>query len=297
ARYGQEFAEKLCAANNFPPAVSIAVNTLKTTADKLKDELDSEGIKVSKGILEDILIISKTDDISRTKAFRNGHFHVMDTASAAAVCALSPSPGEKILDICAAPGGKSLLSAYKMQNKGHILSCDISETKLSLLKSSAKRLGAEIIDVCARDALIPAENERESYDRVLADLPCSGLGLLRKKPDIRLKKTAEDIPALAKLQRDILAVAQSYVRPGGELIYSTCTLSSLENELNVVWFLENFDFEEISLRSRLPESFFNKDRPECMHGIELFPHLDGTDGFYIAAFRKKDSAKRGCSNE
>lgn len=284
--YGAEFTERLCAANNTPPKITVAANTLLCSRDELKENFEFAGGRVEESdVFPNILRISAAADISRTESFKKGLFHVMDEASAAAVFALNPGAGERILDICAAPGGKSLLAAQLMGDKGEVHSRDISGIKLEMLEDAADRLKIHIIRTEERDGTIPYEEDFGAFDAVLVDAPCSGLGLLRKKPDIRLKKNAEDVKALRELQRSILKTAAGYVKDGGRLIYSTCTLTKEENRENFLWFLENFPFEAVDLNGVLPEKLCGKS---AKYGYtELFPHIHGTDGFFISLAVKK----------
>lgn len=228
--------------------------------------------------------LSKTADIAKLKAFQQGKFHVQDESSITAVEALAPQPQEKILDMCAAPGGKSFLMAEKMQNKGSIYSCDIHEHKLELLQEGAERLGLSIIQTKKQDGRIFQEEQQESFDRVLVDAPCSGLGLIRKKPDIRLKKDGNTIDALLLIQKEILTQAAKYVKQNGILVYSTCTLCKKENEKNVEWFLQEHKNFELEL-PLLPQTLMTETQQKT---ITLYPHIHHTDGFFIARFRRKE---------
>ena len=286
--YGLKFTEDLCGADNTPPEVAAAVNTLLCGREELEGDFSAQGIKTERSkFFPNIIKLSGTADISKLESFRKGYFHIMDEASAAAVFALDPKPGERILDICAAPGGKSLLIGELMGNKGEIVSRDISGIKLEMLEDSADRLKIDIIRTEEKDASVLYEEDIEAFDRVLADAPCSGLGLLRKKPDIRLKKSKEDIEALVHIQREILKTASRYVKAGGRLVYSTCTLTKEENRENFLWFLENSpDFEPIDLGEVLPETMCGK---AGRYGYgELYPNIHGTDGFFVSAARRKD---------
>ena len=283
-QYDYDFVKELCRQNNMPPDVTIVVNSLCTTTEELKRELEKEGVSVKEGIYQNVLHLSKTADIAKLKAFQQGKFHVQDESSITAVEALAPQPQEKILDMCAAPGGKSFLMAEKMQNKGSIYSCDIHEHKLELLQEGAERLGLSIIQTKKQDGRIFQEEQQESFDRVLVDAPCSGLGLIRKKPDIRLKKDGNTIDALLLIQKEILTQAAKYVKQNGILVYSTCTLCKKENEKNVEWFLQehkNFELES----PLLPQTLMTETQQKT---ITLYPHIHHTDGFFIARFRRKE---------
>ncbi len=283
-QYDYDFVKELCRQNNMPPDVTIVVNSLCTTTEELKRELEKEGVSVKEGIYQNVLHLSKTADIAKLKAFQQGKFHVQDESSITAVEALAPQPQEKILDMCAAPGGKSFLMAEKMQNKGSIYSCDIHEHKLELLQEGAERLGLSIIQTKKQDGRIFQEEQQESFDRVLVDAPCSGLGLIRKKPDIRLKKDGNTIDALLLIQKEILTQAAKYVKQNGILVYSTCTLCKKENEKNVEWFLQEHKNFELEL-PLLPQTLMTETQQKT---ITLYPHIHHTDGFFIARFRRKE---------
>ncbi len=280
-QYDYDFVKELCRQNNMPPDVTIVVNSLCTTTEELKRELEKEGVSVKEGIYQNVLHLSKTADIAKLKAFQQGKFHVQDESSITAVEALAPQPQEKILDMCAAPGGKSFLMAEKMQNKGSIYSCDIHEHKLELLQEGAERLGLSIIQTKKQDGRIFQEEQQESFDRVLVDAPCSGL---RKKPDIRLKKDGNTIDALLLIQKEILTQAAKYVKQNGILVYSTCTLCKKENEKNVEWFLQEHKNFELEL-PLLPQTLMTETQQKT---ITLYPHIHHTDGFFIARFRRKE---------
>lgn len=287
AYYGYAETERLCACDNCSPDVTIRVNTLKTNPQNLRKTLEQAGVVVTEGkICKNALHLTKTMDLSRLEAFRAGLFHVQDESSQLAVRVLDPQRGEKILDMCAAPGGKSFTIAETMENTGSLLSCDVYEHKIDLMAEGAARLGISVMQCRVRDAA--AEEEAPvQFDRVLADVPCSGLGLLRKKPDIRLKKDGNEIDSLLPLQRKILENAARYVKRGGVLVYSTCTLCRKENERNSEWFLERHpDFVAEDISEYLPEEW---DAETAKKGyLTLLPHQTGTDGFFISKMRRRD---------
>ena len=287
AYYGYEETEQICAYDNQPPDVSIRVNTLKTNPQALKKKLKQAGVHVAEGrICADALHLTKTADLSRLDAFKEGLFHVQDESSQLAVRVLDPQRGEEILDLCAAPGGKSFTIAEQMENEGSLLSCDIYAHKIDLMEEGAERLGISIMQCRVKDAAAEEESPKQ-FDRVLADVPCSGLGLMRKKPDIRLKKDGNEIDSLTKIQREILGNAAGYVKKGGVLVYSTCTLCRKENEKNLEWFLKDHpDFTAEDISEFLPEGW---DTETAKKGyLTLLPHKTGTDGFFISKLRRKD---------
>lgn len=284
--YGYDFTEELCKGDNEAPAVSIRVNTLQTNSEDLEKKLIDRDVQVHHGIIENALYLTGTADMGRMDLFTKGMFHVQDISSQIAVAVLSPKKGERILDMCAAPGGKSFLMAEYMENQGEIISRDIHPHKIELIAEGAKRLGISMIQAEMQDAAVEKKEDIGTFDRVLVDAPCSGLGLLRKKPDIRLKKDGSEIDALPKIQREILEQAAKYVKPGGVLVYSTCTLCRKENEKNIEWFLENHEeYTAEPLGEFLPKEM----KQEGENGfVTLFPHIHKTDGFFIARMVRKE---------
>lgn len=286
--YSYDFVKQLCKANNTSPDVTIAVNILKTNVDELKDSLIKKGIVVNEGIYnKNAIHISKVSNMILLDEFKEGLFHVQDESSMIAVSVLNPQKGEKILDICAAPGGKSVLMAQYMNNQGCIVSRDIYDHKIELIKEISKRLGISIIKAENKDALIEDTENKDAFDRVLVDAPCSGLGLIRKKPDIKFRKSGTDIDNLINIQRGILLQASKYVKKGGILVYSTCTICKKENFKNTQWFEENFDFEAVDIKQFLPKDI----EPQTKNSVQLFPNLNKVDGFFISIFRRKTNEK------
>ncbi len=287
AYFGYAETEKLCQANNQSPDVTIRVNILKTEKPLLKKQLEQAGVTAVEGrIAPFALHLKKTADIGRLQVFLEGLFHVQDESSQLAVELLDPQKGEAILDLCAAPGGKSFTIAEKMENTGNLVCGDIYEHKIELIAEGAKRLGIEIIAPIRQDATQWNEKYVNAFDRVLVDAPCSGLGLMGKKPDIRLKKNGDEIDDLVPMQRKILSNGASYVKPGGILIYSTCTLCRKENEKNVEWFLQNHpEFIPEDISEFLPQALW-QESAERGH-ITLLPHKSKTDGFFIAKMKRK----------
>ena len=263
------------------PQLSARVNTLKTTCDKLINELDFDGVKAEKSELcENALVLKNTGSIEGLDAYKNGEFYIQDTASQLCVKALNPQPNEVMIDVCSAPGGKTFTSAQYMKNRGKIFSFDIYEHKLNLINSTAKRLGIDIIITDIRDA----ENDTRELplaDRVLCDVPCSGLGVLSRKPEIRYKKDLLS-DELCELQYRILLNSAKFTAYGGTLIYSTCTLNPAENIENVNRFLkENPEFKPDKLDLNIKSVI---DEPSNV--LTLFPN-GKNDGFFIAKFKRE----------
>ena len=273
--------EALLKANNSIPPVTLRANTLRTNADELCQKLAGYGAEKWIG---DCLKLNSLGGVSPTglAEYSAGLFSVQDASSWLAVKALDPQPGELIIDGAAAPGGKTLCAAELSQNKAKILAFDIYEDKLELIKQNAKRLGVTCVETAIRDASVPDPALAGRADKVIADLPCSGLGIIRKKPDIRYRDLAEaaELPAL---QLKLLTALSTYVRPGGTVVYSTCTVLRRENEDVLFEFLKNNP-------EFYPEPFFeDMEAPfRAEKGyLTLLPHIHGTDGFFISKLRRK----------
>ena len=262
---GEEATSALIAANMAEPKVSLCVNTQKTDTYKLKQMLEAEGVRVYSSHLENALEIAGSGDISRLKTYKDGYFHVMDISSMLAVIMADIQPGHRVLDICAAPGGKSYFAAY-LQPSASIEARDIHMHKVKLLEKGAMRLGLNLA-VKAHDATILDESLISALDVVLVDAPCSGLGVIRKKPEIVYFKSEKDLRSLVGLQRQILDTAQKYVSSDGILLYSTCTLNYAENMGNIEWFLQQYDYRLLEHRQILPQDF-------------------GSDGFFMAKLKR-----------
>lgn len=282
--YGEKNTENLLSALCGRPKICARVNTLKTDKASLISELSSESVKVSEvPFLENALILSDTGSVERLSAYKSGKFHIQDLSSQLCVDLLCPKQREIILDICAAPGGKSFTAAQYMRDRGRIFSCDLYDHKLKLISDGAKRLGITSIVTLKRDAAA-ADIPLPLADKILCDVPCSGLGILSRKPEIRYKDNliSKDLP---KLQYKILCSSAKYLANGGRLVYSTCTLNPAENNDNARRFLdEHPDFYGISIK--LPDGV-SRAFDENDYELTLMPHTAHTDGFYIAVFGKK----------
>ncbi len=251
---------------------SIRVNTNKISRDELKKLIEEAGIEVSYGYYDDkALLLSNYDFIKKIPGYRQGYFSVQDESSMCAIRATGIKKGDVVMDVCAAPGGKTTCAAEYLMGEGKVYSMDISVDKLELIEENAKRLGLDNIKITAHDATIPltdADIDVKIADVVIADLPCSGLGIIGRKNDIKYRVSPEQINELVELQRKILDVVNAYVAPGGVLVYSTCTINPQENQNNLKWFLDRHkDF------SLLEERLF-------LQGI------DNCDGFYYAVMKK-----------
>ena len=280
---GSEETARLLAANNSRAPITAMVNTTKTTVEKLSAALEGEGVTTqSHPWLANCLILEKTGSLERLTAFCDGLFYVQDPASKLAALALDPKPGMRVLDCCAAPGGKSFAAAIQMEGTGEIISCDLHPHKKKLIRAGADRLGFHNIEPMTADGKVFRPEWEASFDRVLVDAPCSGLGVIRKKPDIRYKDP-EPVRDLPQVQRAILDNAARYVKPGGVLVYSTCTLLRRENEEVALGFLA--DHPQFKAEGfPLPE--YVGDARTGM--LTLWPHRQGTDGFFICKLRKEE---------
>ena len=280
---GEEETAQLLAADNSQPPTAVIVNTTRTTVEALKAMLEADHVEAEPHPwLENCLLLSRTGDLERMEAFQQGLFYVQDPASRLSVLAAGAKPGMRVLDCCAAPGGKSFAAAIAMENQGEIVSCDLHPHKKKLIQAGADRLGLTIITPKTADGKVFRPEWESAFDLVLVDAPCSGLGVIRKKPDIRYKDPAPlaDLPAV---QLDILRNAARYVKPGGTLMYSTCTLLYRENGEVVETFLaENNSYKA--------EAFPLPGPVGLVQGgsVTLWPHRHGTDGFFISKMRREE---------
>lgn len=281
---GEEETAQLLAADNSQPPTAVMVNTTRTTVEALKAMLEADHVEAEPHPwLENCLLLSRTGDLERMEAFQQGLFYVQDPASRLSVLAAGAKPGMRVLDCCAAPGGKSFAAAIAMENQGEIISCDLHPHKKKLIQAGADRLGLTIITPKTADGKVFRPEWERAFDLVLVDAPCSGLGVIRKKPDIRYKDPAPlaDLPAV---QLDILRNAARYVKPGGTLMYSTCTLLYRENGEVVETFLaENKAYKA--------EAFTLPGPVGLVQGgsVTLWPHRHGTDGFFISKMRREEA--------
>ena len=278
---GVEETEKFLAANNDVAPMTVQVNPLKTSVEKLTAELTEAGVAVKPHAwVPDCLELSGTGDLTALRAFRDGDFMVQDPAARLVSLIADVKPGQRVLDVCAAPGGKSFSAAFAMGNQGSIQSCDLHENKLKRVRESAERLGITCIEAAPADGRVFKAEWENAFDVVLVDAPCSGLGIIRKKPDTRYKK-ADELFALPVIQTAILENAARYVAPGGTLVYSTCTILPEENEqVSDAFLAEHPEFSRESFT--LPEPVGKTDGR-----LTLWPQRHDTDGFYICRMTRK----------
>ncbi len=281
---GTERIEMMLAANNDIPLTVVQVNTLRTTTDALTKQLEQEGVTVlPHSWMPDCLILTATGNIEYLQSYKDGLFYVQDAASKLCVqCAQIPAGNEvRVLDCCAAPGGKSFAAAIEMKGLGKVRSCDVHRHKTTLIQNGADRMGLHNVLVREQDATQDHAGWFNKMDVVLADVPCSGYGIIRKKPDIRYKDPAE-MERLPELQLKILCQQADYVKPGGVLMYSTCTLVRRENEGIVEAFLKHrkdFYLEPLTLPPVFPKNETGM--------LRLIPGEYDTDGFFICRMRRK----------
>lgn len=285
--FGLDFTESLCKANNERPLLNIRVNSLKISRQDLKARLEEKGMTLKEGqYARDCLIIQEAQNITGLQEFKEGLFTIQDESSMLVGQIMDPREGSTLLDVCSAPGGKATHMAQIMGNKGLVISRDIYQHKLSLIRENSKRLGIDILKVENHDALERDEELVGKVDYLLIDAPCSGLGLIRRKPEIKWQRREEDIAALSRLQYDIISNVKDYIRLGGNLVYSTCTIEKDENINLIKRFLEESpNFKLVSLENSLD----HKDKLANLKDgyLELYPHIHGTDGFFIAKMIKE----------
>ena len=268
-QFGEEKTEEIAKAYLAPSVLSLRVNRSRISMEEAAAMLQGDGF----GILreEDGFLFLKTGERAlppeESRAMREGFVQPQDISTAAGIRAAGIRPGMRILDLCAAPGGKALQAADLMRDEGEVLACDLTENKVRLIRENAARCGFSCVRACAADALTFDPEKESRFDLVIADLPCSGLGAAGRKPEIKYRVTEAQIRSLAELQRRILQNAFAYVKPGGKLLYSTCTLTKEENEENAAFIAKADLFEKIKEETILP--------------------AEGRDGFYYCLFGKK----------
>ena len=238
--------EEICKNSNIRPKINIRVNNLKTNKQKLKEELLKRNIDFKNGKLEDFIIVEKMKNIESLDLFKKGFFTIQDEMAGLISIVLEPQKGQNILDCCSAPGGKTTYIAELIENEGNIEAWDIHEHRVKLVQENAKRLGITCINTKVQDAIIYNEENKDKYDKILLDVPCLGLGVLKRKPDIKWTRNKEDIEEISKLQMQILDTCSKYLKKGGELVYSTCSILKSENEEIIENFVQkNYDFENV----------------------------------------------------
>ena len=269
---GEEKAEEICKASNLRPELTIRINTLKTSKEEFIKKLDLLQIKYEQTDFESFIILKNVKNIENMDLFKQGLFTVQDLSAGLAASTLNPKPGDNVLDCCSAPGGKTTFLAELMENKGNIEAWDIHEHRVKLVEENSKRLGIDIIRTKVKDATAFDEKLIEKFDKILLDVPCLGIGVIKRKPDIKWQRKIEDIEQIANLQQKILQTCSKYLKPKGEIVYSTCSILREENENIINTFLEsNSDF-----------SFWDKT-----NNFININTSKNNDGFFICKLIKK----------
>ena len=288
SEYGFERTE--CMFKAFLCERPVSINIISDDKEELIPAWEKAGINVIKSpYLDNAYMIKDAPGIGRLKGFDEGAFIVQDAGSMLSVAVAGIREGDTVIDLCAAPGGKSMCAAVRCGKSGRVYSYDLSDIKADRIRENADRLKLENMEIAVHDATVYDESLKDKADVVIADLPCSGLGVMGRKADIRYRLKPEDIAALAALQRDILKNAVKYVKPGGLLMYSTCTVSRRENDNNRQWLLDNFDLEAVGFEDKLPKELKNDTAAEgYLQLISGEPEgLPLLDGFFISLYRRK----------
>jgi 16S rRNA (cytosine967-C5)-methyltransferase len=285
--FGYDFTVDILKANNSKPLLNIRVNTIKTNKKELMNLLNKRGFEISEGeYAKDAIIVYNPQRITSLQEFKDGYFTIQDESSMLVGQILAPKEGSLVLDVCSAPGGKSTHIAAIMNNRGRVIARDLHEHKIRLIEENKKRLEINIIDSEVYDALKLDKSLIEKADYCLVDAPCSGFGLIRRKPEIKWNRKENDIKELSTLQYEILNVSKEYVKKGGILMYSTCTILDEENICIINKFLEeNKNFKLTSIENEV----VNIDKINSLKDgyIQLYPNIHNTDGFFIAKMVKE----------
>jgi 16S rRNA (cytosine967-C5)-methyltransferase len=281
-RFGYAETEKLLQSNNDRPALSLRINTAKITVDKFLELLTSQNVVFEKSkYLHNFIKTSNLSNVSQTEPFRHGFFSVQDESAGIACQLLTVKPGDRVIDLCSAPGGKTTFIGEMLHGEGEVIAIDKYSTRLNLVKASCERLGVTNAIILAADGI---EFTTDPADKVLLDTPCSGLGILSKKPDVKLKRESEDIRNLVVLQKRLIENASTLVKNGGILVYSTCTIEPEENFGIIRSFLEHHpEFAVESAAQFVHQSLVTPDGY-----VETLPHKHGMDGSFSVRLRKSE---------
>ena len=269
--YGEEETANICQNLNLRPNISVRINRLKG-----KVELGE------KGILEDFRTITGTKNITKTKEYIEGNITIQDEAAGLSSFVLAPKEGEIVLDACSAPGGKTTYLAELMHNKGKIVAWDIYEERLKQVEQNAKRLGIDIIQTEVHDATKLKEEYVEKFDKILLDVPCLGLGVIRRKPDIKWNRQEEDIKEISDIQFNILKTCSKYLKKNGTLVYSTCSMLKEENDAIIEKFIKEEKFETVNIEEQIPNEF---SKITTNNMVQFLPSQNH-DGFFITMLKK-----------
>lgn len=289
AQQGYEKTEKMLESFLTEAPVTIRLKETLKAEDKrlLLKELEACGVHPEKHpYLPYAYSVAGTEGIAALPGFEDGLFTVQDVSSMLVCEAAGVKEGSLVIDVCASPGGKALHAADKLKGSGFVSARDLTEYKAEMIRDNKNRMKAENVEVLVWDARKLREEDVEKADLVLADLPCSGLGIMGRKADIKYHASPESLQQLQSLQREILSVIWQYVKPGGTMIYSTCTVNPDENQENVKWFTDNYPFDTESLSPYLPDELKEEGKDGM---LQLLPGVHETDGFFLARLRRKDS--------
>lgn len=280
--------ESICKNSNIKPQMHIRINNLKTNKKEMEKQLQDRNIQFKQGILKDFLILEKVKNIENLDLFKQGYFTIQDEGAGIIPLVLAPNKGEIILDACSSPGGKTTYMAELIENEGEILAWDIHEHRTKLVQNATQRLGIEIVKTQVQDATIYNEEYKEKFDKILLDVPCLGLGVLKRKPDIKWQREEKDVKEITKIQKNILENCSRYLKKNGVLVYSTCSILKEENECVIEEFLKkNKDFilENIKInKEKINEIEFQKYIQKQGYMNILQSKL--SDGFFIAKLKK-----------
>ena len=269
--YGEEETANICQKLNLRPNISVRINRLKGKMDLGE-----------KGILEDFRTITGTKNITKTKEYIEGNITIQDEAAGLSSFVLAPKEGEIVLDACSAPGGKTTYLAELMHNKGKIVAWDIYEERLKQVEQNAKRLGIDIIQTEVHDATKLKEEYVEKFDKILLDVPCLGLGVIRRKPDIKWNRQEEDIKEISDIQFNILKTCSKYLKKNGTLVYSTCSMLKEENDAIIEKFIKEEKFETVNIEEQIPNEF---SKITTNNMVQFLPSQNH-DGFFITMLKK-----------
>lgn len=285
AQFGYETTEKICRDSHMERGTTVRCNLARASKEEIVADLEAQSITVQQHpYLDYALVISDYNYMKAVSAFKKGWIQVQDVSSMLVAEAAAPNWGDICIDVCAAPGGKSLHLADKLMGSGHVEARDVSEHKVALMQENIERTGIINISAVLKDATVLDEASSKSADIVLADVPCSGLGVIARKQDIKYRMSEKQQQDIIRLQRRILSVVQDYVKPGGVLIYSTCTIGADENQYNIKWFLENFPFRLESIDPYICEELRSKTTKGGY--LQLLPGVHQSDGFFLARLRR-----------
>ena len=289
-QYGYEATEKICIDTHMSHPTVVRCNLSRATKEEIVESLLDQGITVkAHPYLDYALEISDYNYIQAITAFKRGWIQVQDVSSMLVAEVAAPNWGDICIDVCAAPGGKSLHLADKLMGSGCVEARDLSDVRVKLIQDNIQRSQVINVKAALQDATVPDPASFGRADIVLADVPCSGLGVIGKKQDIKYKMSEKQMQDIIRIQRRILSVVQAYVKPGGVLIYSTCTIGADENQFNIKWFLENFPFHLESIDPYICDEL--KGKTTAGGYIQLLPGVHKSDGFFIARLRREGLAE------